>query len=74
MDRIGWIDLRKNISHIGSPNVGRQPSMNEFVKETTSVNFGGTSVMTEGKALIITMVIMVVGTFLLNAIVQGFIG
>ena len=48
--------------------------MNEFVKETTTVNFGGTSVMTEGKALIITMVIMVVGTFLLNAIVQGFIG
>ena len=74
MVKIGWIDLRQNISHLGSPNVGKQPSMNEFVKETTTVNFGGTSVMTEGKALIITMVIMVVGTFLLNAIVQGFIG
>ena len=29
--------------------------------------------MTEGKALILTMVIMVVGTLLLNAVVQGVI-
>ena len=30
--------------------------------------------MTEGRALILTMVIMVVGTLLLNAVVQGVIG
>ena len=30
--------------------------------------------MTEEKALILTMVIMVVGTLLLNAVVQGVIG
>jgi len=29
--------------------------------------------MTEGRALILTMVIMVVGTLLLNAVVQGVI-
>ena len=74
MVKIGWIGLLQSISLRGNQSVGKQPSMNEFVKEITSVNFGGTSVMTEGKALIITMVIMVVGTFLLNAIVQGFIG
>jgi hypothetical protein len=48
--------------------------MNESARVTTNANGLGTSVMTEGRALILTMVIMVVGTLLLNAIVQGVIG
>jgi hypothetical protein len=45
--------------------------MNESARVTTNANGSGTSVMTEGRVLILTMVIMVVGTLLLNAIVQG---
>ena len=74
MDRIGWTDLLQSISHLGSPNVGKQPSMNESVKEITTVNFGETFVMNEGQALIMLMVIAVTFTLLLNSIVQGIIG
>jgi len=48
--------------------------MNECARVTTNANGSGTSAMTEGQALILTMVIMVVGTLLLNAVVQGVIG
>tara|TARA_R100000654_G_scaffold26860_1_gene50555 strand:+ start:6771 stop:6917 length:147 start_codon:yes stop_codon:yes gene_type:complete len=48
--------------------------MNESARVTTNANGLGTSVMTEGRALILIMAIMVVGTLLLNAIVQGVIG
>ena len=48
--------------------------MNEYAEEITTANGSGTSAMTEEKALILTMVIMVVGTLLLNAVVQGVIG
>ena len=71
MGRIGWTGLLQSISHLGSLSVGKQPSMNESARVTTNANGLGTSVMTEGRALILTMVIMVVGTLLLNAIVQG---
>ena len=74
MDRIGWIDLRLSISHLGSPNVGKQPSMNESVKEITTVNFGETFVMNEGQALIMIMVMAVTFTLALNIVVQGIIG
>ena len=74
MDKIGWTDLLLSISHLGSLSVGKQPSMNESARVTTSANGSGTSVMTEGRALILTMVICVVGTLLLNAVVQGVIG
>ena len=74
MDKIGWTDLLLSISHLGSLSVGKQPSMNESARVTTNANGLGTSVMTEGRALILTMVIMVVGTLLLNAVVQGVIG
>ena len=47
--------------------------MREYAKVTTNANGLGTSVMTEGQALILTMVIMVVGTLLLNAVIQGVI-
>jgi hypothetical protein len=75
MDKIGWIDLLQSISHLGSPNVGRQRNMNESVKETITVNSGGTfAMMNEGQALITLMVIAVTFTLLLNSIVQGIIG
>ena len=74
MGRIGWTGLLQSISHLGSLSVGKQPSMNECAKVTTNANGSGTSVMTEGRALILIMAICVVGTLLLNAIVQGVIG
>ena len=74
MDRIGWTDLLQSISHLGSPNVGKQPSMNESVKEITTVNFGETFVMNEGQALIMIMVMAVTFTLALNIVVQGIIG
>ena len=74
MGKIGWIDLLQSISHLGSPNVGRQRNMNESVKEITTVNFGGTFVMNEGQALIMLMVIAVTFTLALNIVVQGIIG
>ena len=75
MDRIGWTDLLQSISHLGSPNVGRQLNTSESVKEITTVNFGGTfAMMNEGQALIMLMVIAVTFTLLLNSIVQGIIG
>ena len=74
MDRIGWTDLLQSISHLGSPNVRKQPSMNESVKEITTVNFGETFVMNEGQALIMIMVMAVTFTLALNIVVQGIIG
>ena len=74
MGRIGWIGLLQSISHLGSLSVGKHPSMNESARVTTNANGSGTSVMTEGRALILIMAIMVVGTLLLNALVQGVIG
>ena len=74
MDRIGWIGLLQSISHLGSPNVGKQPSTSESVREITTVNFGGTFVMNEGQSLIMIMVIAVTFTLALNIVVQGIIG
>ena len=48
--------------------------MNECVREITTVNFGGTSVMNEGHALFLLMIGAVVATLALNIIVQGVIG
>ena len=74
MVKIGWIGLRQSISHLGSPNVGKQPNMKEFVKEITTVNSGGTFVMNEGHLLFLLMMFAVIGTLALNMIVQGVIG
>ena len=73
MVKIGWIDLLPSISRLGSRSVGKQPSMNESARVTTNANGSGIFVMTEGKALILIMAICVVGTLLLNAVVQGVI-
>jgi hypothetical protein len=48
--------------------------MNECAREITTANGSGTFAMTEGRALILIMAIMVVGTLLLNAVIQGVIG
>ena len=48
--------------------------MNEYAKEITTVNFGGTFVMNEGHALFLLMMLAVVVTLALNVVVQGFIG
>ena len=74
MDKIGWIDLRQSISHLGSPNVGRQPSMNESARVITTVNGLGIFVMNEGHLLFLLMIFAVMITLALNMVVQGFIG
>ena len=74
MVKIGLIDLRLNISHLGSLSVGKQPSMNESARGITTVNSGGTFVMNEGHALFLLMICAVMITLALNMVVQGFIG
>jgi len=74
MDRTGQTDLLQSISHLGSLSVGKMRSMREYVKEITTVNFGGTFVMNEGHALFLLMMLAVVMTLALNVVVQGFIG
>jgi len=69
MDRIGQTDLLQSISHLGNLNVGNQPSMKEYANDLTTVNFGGTFVMTEGQVLLLTMALVMVVTFLTNAAV-----
>ena len=73
MDKIGWIDLLQSISHLGSPNVGRQPSMNEYARVTTNANGSGTSVMTEGQVLLLTMAFVILITLITNATIGVFI-
>ena len=48
--------------------------MNEYAKEITTVNFGGTFVMNEGHILFLLMMFAVVATLGINMVVQGFIG
>ena len=74
MVKIGWIDLLLNTFHLGSPNVGKQPSMNECARAIITVNFGGIFVMNEGHALFLLMICGVVATLALNIVVQGIIG
>tara|TARA_R100001460_G_scaffold52701_1_gene91609 strand:+ start:526 stop:750 length:225 start_codon:yes stop_codon:yes gene_type:complete len=74
MVKIGWIGSQLNTFHLGSPNVGKQPSMNEYARVIITVNFGGTFVMNEGQSLIMIMVIAVTFTLALNIVLQGIIG
>ena len=73
MVKIGWIGLRLNTFHLGSPNVGRQPSMNESAKGTINANGLGTSAMTEGQVLLLTIAFVIIITLLTNAVVGIFI-
>ena len=73
MDRIGWTGLLLSISHLGSLSVGKQPSMNECARVTTNANGLGTSVMTEGQVLLMTIAFVILITLLTNAVVGIFI-
>ncbi len=73
MDKIGLIDLRQSISRLGSLNVGKQPSMNESARMTINANGLGTSAMTEGQVLLLTIAFVIIITLLTNAVVGIFI-
>ena len=73
MGRIGWTDLLQSISRLGSPNVGKQPSMNECAREITTANGSGTFAMTEGQALLLTMAFVILITLITNATIGVFI-
>ena len=73
MDKIGWTDLRLNISHLGSQSVGKMPNMNEYAGEITTVNGLGTSAMTEGQVLLLTMALVIIITLITNIAVGLFI-
>ena len=47
--------------------------MREYVKDLTTVNFGGTSVMNEGQTLIMTIVMLIGITIILNGCAEFFI-
>ena len=77
MDKIGWTDLQLNIFRLGNRSVGKQPSMNEYVSQITTVNFGGTFAMKndnnnneEGLALLFILFFLITMTMGLNAFVQ----
>ena len=74
MVKIGWIGLRLNTFHLGSPNVGRQPSMNEYAKAIITVNGLGTFVMNEGQVLLLTMGCVILITLIMNIIAYGITG
>ena len=73
MVKIGWIGLLLNTFHLGNQSVGKQPSMNESARVTTNANGLGTSVMTEGQALLLTMVLVILITLITNATIGVFI-
>ena len=73
MDKIGLIDLRQSISRLGSLNVGKHPSMNESARVTINANGLGTSAMTEGQVLLLTIAFVIIITLLTNAVVGIFI-
>ena len=74
MDKIGWIDLLQSISHLGSLNVGKQPSMNECARVTINASGLGTSVMTEGQVLLLTMGCVILITLIMNIVAYGITG
>ena len=67
-------DLLPSISHLGSLSVGKQPSMNEYARVITTVNGSGTSVMTEGQVLLLTMGCVILITLIMNIIAYGITG
>ena len=83
MVKTGWIGLRLNIFRHFNQSVGKQPSMKEYAKEITTVNFGGTFAMkkndndnkdpTEGQALLLTMAMLIGITLILNGCAEFFI-
>ena len=74
MVKIGWTDLRQSISHLGSLNVGKQPSMNESARVTINASGLGTSVMTEEQVLLLTMGCVILITLIMNIVAYGITG
>ena len=74
MVKIGWIDLQLNTFRLGNQSVGKQPSMNEFARGITTVNFGGIFVMNEGQVLLLTMGFVILITLIMNIIAYGITG
>ena len=73
MVKIGWIGLQLNTFHLGNQSVGKQRSMNEYAKVTINANGLGTSAMTEGQVLLLTIAFVILITLLTNAVVGIFI-
>ena len=73
MVKIGGIGLLLNTFHLGSQSVGKQPSMNEYARVTINASGLGTSVMSEGQVLLLTIAFVIVITLLTNAVVGIFI-
>ena len=73
MVKIGWTDLQLSISRLGNQSVGKMPNMNEYAGEITTVNGAGTSAMTEGQVLLLTMVLVILITLITNITVGLFI-
>jgi|TARA_B100000073_G_scaffold284202_1_gene245410 hypothetical protein len=73
MVKIGWIGLQINTFHHFNQSVGKQPSMNECARVTINASGLGTSVMTEGQVLLLTIAFVIVITLLTNAVVGIFI-
>ena len=73
MVKIGWIGLLLNTFHLGNQSVGKQPSMNESARVTINANGLGTSAMTEGQVLLLTIAFVIIITLLTNAVVGIFI-
>ena len=73
MDKIGWIGLQLNTFPLGNQSVGKQPSMNEYARVTINASGLGTSVMTEGQVLLLTIAFVILITLLTNAVVGIFI-
>ena len=68
---IPLIDLKLNTFQMLT--VGRQQSMNECARVTTNANGLGTSAMTEGQVLLLTIAFVILITLLTNAVVAVFI-
>ena len=54
-------------------SVGKQQSMNEYARAIINASGLGTSVMTEGQVLLLTIAFVIVITLLTNAVVGIFI-
>ena len=73
MVKIGWIGLRLNTFHLGNQSGGKQPSMNEYARVIINANGLGTSVMTEGQVLLLTIAFVILITLITNATIGVFI-
>ena len=74
MDKIGQIGLQPNTFRLGNRNVGKHPNMNECASQITTVNFGGTfAMMNEGQTLLLTIVMLMGITLILNGCAEFFI-